>query len=177
VDRARRSSGETADSEAALVARGFRALRADHDPAAALRALDDRARRFPEGALSDEARVARVEALLALERSAEALPLLMEIRNRSQGLTREIQLARAELLAEQGRCAEALADFDDLMSSGGDDEVGERALYGRAGCRLRSGQTAGAREDLRRYLELYPAGRFGGAVRRAAGQLNAVAAP
>jgi tetratricopeptide (TPR) repeat protein len=175
--RPHRKSGEAADSEATLVARAFQAVRVDRDAASALRALDERARRFPDGTLADEARVARVEALLALERTAEALPLLLEIRDRSQGLTREIQVARAEILAAEGRCAEALADFDDLLSGAAPDDAGERALYGRAGCRLRAGEATQVREDLRRYLQLYPRGRFAGAVARAAAELNAVAAP
>jgi hypothetical protein len=170
-------SGGEADSEAGCLARAFRDLRVDGDAQAALRALDEREKRFPDGVLSDEARVARVEALLALGRTADALPLLLEIRDRSQGLTREIQLARAEILAEQGRCAEASADFGDLMAAQVRDDTAERALYGRAGCRLRAGETTRARQDLLQYAQLYPQGRFIGAVRRATRELDAVAAP
>ncbi|HXJ19443.1 MAG TPA: tetratricopeptide repeat protein [Polyangia bacterium] len=175
--RTHHRGGEQADSEGTCVARAFQALRVDRDAQAALRELDDRARRFPDGVLADEARVARVEALLMLGRTTEALPLLLEIRDRSQGLTREIQLARAEILAEQNRCSQAIADFDDLMAAPVRDDAGERALYGRAGCRLRAGETTRARLDLLQYIQLYPEGRFIGAVRRAARQVETVATP
>jgi TolA-binding protein len=175
--RAPRNGDETPDGEASLLARAFHAVRVDGDGEAALQALDERARRFPNGPLSDEARVARVEALLAVGRTSEALPLLLEIRDRPEGLTRGIQLARAEILAEQNRCPEATSDFDDLVAAEVRDDTGERALYGRAACHLRDRETARARQDLRRYVEVYPDGRFIGAVRRAATELDSVAAP
>jgi hypothetical protein len=165
------------DTEEGWVARAFHAVRVDGDGENALRALDERARRFPDGVLSNEARVARIEALLALGRASEALPLLLDIRDESQGLTRAIRLARAELLAERDRCREATADLDALVAADIHDDTGERALYGRAGCRLRAGDTAAARQDLRRYGDLYPGGRFIAAVRRADRELDTVAAP
>jgi hypothetical protein len=57
------------------------------------------------------------------------------------------------------------------------DDTAQRALYGRAGCRLRAGETAPARQDLLQYIQLYPQGRFIGAVRRATRELDTVAAP
>ena len=158
--------------ETRRLAQAFHALRVDGDAAAALEALDQYAQRFPNGTLAPEARVARVEALLALGRTGDALPLLLAMRDRDTGLTRDVQITRAELLAEKDRCAEAMADFDDLVRADVRDVVGERALYGRAACHLRAGRTAAARQDLDRYLSVYPGGRFAGAARRAAGDLG-----
>ena len=164
--------GRAPAGETRLLAQAFQALRVDKDAEAALRALDDWARRFPNGALLHEAQVARVEALLALGRTADALPLLLEMRDRASGLTRDIQIVRAELLAEQDRCTEAVPDFDDLLKDGLRDAVDERALYGRAACDLRAGRTALARDGRGRYLAAYPAGRCARAVRRAVDDLG-----
>jgi hypothetical protein len=158
--------------ETRLLAQAFQALRADQDAEAALRALDHWARRFPNGALADEARVARVEALLALGRAAEALPLLLEMGDSGSGLTRDIRTVRAELLSERDRCDEAMPDFDDLLKAGLHDAADERALYGRAACDLRAGRTALGRQGLGLYLRAYPDGRFAAAVRRAADDLG-----
>jgi hypothetical protein len=175
--RGAREDERGATSEASLLARAFHAARVDRDGDAALRALDERERRFPNGVLANEARVARVEALLALGRASAALPLLLEIRDQSQGLTRGIRLARAEILSELDRCREAATDFDELVAAEIRDDADERARYGRAACHLRAGETAPARRDLERYGELYPDGRFIAAVRRAARDLGPAAAP
>ncbi len=167
-----RRQGRAPVAETRFLAQAFEALRVDKDARAALSALDEWARRFPNGALAHEARVARVEALLALGRTAEALPLLLEMRDRGSGLTRDIQIVRAELLCEQDRCAEAMPDFDDLLEAGLHDAADERALYGRAACDLRAGRTALGRQGLDRYLRAYPDGRFVAAVRRAAADLG-----
>jgi hypothetical protein len=56
--------------EAALVQRAERLL--DGDPAGALRLTDERRRRFPAGALDQEAEVVAIDALLRLGRRADA---------------------------------------------------------------------------------------------------------
>jgi hypothetical protein len=63
-------------SEATLLWTAFRLLRQQHDPAAALRKLDEHRRHFPASALRTEADLARAEALFALGRRAEATALL-----------------------------------------------------------------------------------------------------
>jgi hypothetical protein len=159
-------SAEPSPDEAQLLARAFRELRGAGDASAALTTLDERDRRFPSGGLGTEAALARVEALMALGRSDEALPILLRIRDPRGGLTREVRIARGELLARSGRCAEAVEDFDDLLATALMDAPRERARYGRASCRLSAaGQTAGAIADLEGYLAEYPDGRFASAVR------------
>jgi hypothetical protein len=66
-------------SEATLLWTAFRLLRQQHDPAAALRKLDEHRRHFPASALRTEADLARAEALVALGRRAEATALLDQL--------------------------------------------------------------------------------------------------
>jgi len=147
-------------SEAQVLGDAFRELRTRGDAAAALRALEEYDRRFPAGALRSEARVARAEALLALDRRRDALPSLEGLEASGATPTREVRVTRGELLAEAGRCPDAVRDFDAVLAAGERDAAGARALYGRASCRSRAGDGERARQDLRRYLLLHPGGPF-----------------
>jgi hypothetical protein len=153
--------------EARLLADVLHALRQDDDAAAALALLDRHGVGFSEtGELTREARVARIEALLRLHRNDEALTLLDAMTLPPAGISREPLVARGELRARANRCAAAAADFDVLLAPGAApdrDTVAERALYGRASCRAREEDLAGARADLNRYLARYPNGRFAAA--------------
>jgi hypothetical protein len=155
--------------EALLVTRAFRRMRNEGDARGALEALDERDRRFPSGALGTESALARVEALLRLGRGDDALPILMGIDNPRAGLTPDVRVTRAELLARAKRCAEAQADFDELLAPGAPTPAAtrERALYGRASCALQASAPDRARRDLESYLAEYPDGRFAPAVRAA----------
>ena len=63
---------------------------------------------------------------------------------------------------------DAIADFTPCADGARcRPDTEERALYGRASCRERVGQRAGARADLERYLARFPRGRFASAVRTA----------
>jgi tetratricopeptide (TPR) repeat protein len=153
--------------ESEVLGTAFRELRTRGDAAAAMRALDEYDRRFPAGVLSGEARIARAEAFMAQDRRREALPLLAALADDDGELTRAVRITRGELYAEAGRCAEAVRDFDRVLAGAADDLAGGRALYGRASCRLRAGETAGARTDLETYLALHAEGAFAAAARRA----------
>jgi len=163
---------DAAAEEAALMARVFRALRTEHNAAAALAALEEHDRRFPTGALGHEARVARTEALVALGKGAEALVLVDGYESAS--LPRSLRLARAEWRSAGERCAEAVMDFDAVLARGADDSLGERALYGRASCGLAQGDTVRARSDLERLLATHPNGRFSADARHALARLTNV---
>jgi tetratricopeptide (TPR) repeat protein len=152
-----------------MLADVFRELRSRGDASAALRALDDYDRQFPAGGLQSEARVARAEALLALDRRRDALPLLEGLEQAGFAPTRDLRVARGELLAEAGQCERAIGDFDAVVAVGDGDAVGGRALYARASCRLRAGAVELAREDLRRYLVTHPDGPSAAGARRALG--------
>jgi hypothetical protein len=154
-------------TEAGVLASAFHELRSNGDAVAALRSLDEYDRQFPAGAFRGEARIARAEALLALDRRREALPLLEGLEDAGVVPTREIRVTRGELLAEAGRCGDAVRDFDALLVATDGDAAGGRALYGRASCRLRAGEVDRARQDLRRYLQLHADGPFAADARRA----------
>ena len=154
-------------TEARLLAGAFRALRAEQDPDGALRALDRYDRAFPRGALAGEARIARVEALMALGRRAEALALLATTDGGPATPTRNVLVMRGELFAEAGQCRSAVRDFDRILAAGARDDAEARALFGRAACRLREGDAAAGERDLRRYLERYPNGAFAAAAQEA----------
>ena len=78
-------------------------------------------------------------------------------------------MLRLELLAQAGRCAEALQ-----MADGVADEARlsnrERALFTRAGCRRAVRDDSGCVADLERYLAEFPAGRFAAKARAALGK-------
>jgi len=156
--------------ESGLMAAAIHKLRTEGDPKGALALLDEHRARYATGALAVEEKLTRVDALLQLGRRAEALALLEPLRAPWTGRRRDLLVTRAELRSEVGRCAEALVDFGTLVSDGAHgsrDASYERALYGRASCRARRGERAGARADLERYLATYPNGRFAADARAA----------
>ncbi len=156
--------------ESGLMAAAIHKLRTEGDPKGALALLDEHRARYATGALAVEEKLTRVDALLQLGRRAEALALLEPLRAPWTGRRRDLLVTRAELRGEVGRCAEALVDFGTLVSDGthgSRDATYERALYGRASCRARRGERAGARADLERYIATYPNGRFAADARAA----------
>jgi hypothetical protein len=147
--------------EAALVGGALRRLREGGDAMGALSLLDQRDARFGVGGkLADEARTARVEALLRLGERERALALLDAAAPLPRGRGRALLATRGELRADAGRCREAVADFDVLLADdAASDDAAERALYQRAACRARLGDSEAASADLETYLERFPMGR------------------
>jgi len=140
-------------------------LRRKHDASAALPALDAYLGRYPTGQLNREARLARVDALLMLQRSDEALVALEALPLDAHGRSTELQLIRAELRARTD-CTRAEGDFSAVLTRGQNAALEERALYGRGACRVKRGDGKGAAQDLRRYLERFPTGGHAGWARR-----------
>jgi tetratricopeptide (TPR) repeat protein len=151
--------------ESELLARALVKLRRDRDATAALTLLDEHAKSFPNGALRLESDVARVDALWALGRSAEALALLERLPIDRLGRGAELRVIRGELFAQRDP-QKAIGDFDRALATGLPGELEERALFGRAASRLRAGDEAGGRADLATYLLKYPNGRFAAQARR-----------
>ncbi len=137
--------------------RAIAMLRRNHDAAGALAALDTYLDRYPHGVLHREARLARVDALLLLRRTDEALTALEALSLDSGRRATELQVVRAELRARTD-CARADEDFSLALSHSPDAALLERILYGRGACRAKSGKTSGAAEDLQRYLDRFPNG-------------------
>ncbi|MSP61550.1 MAG: tetratricopeptide repeat protein [Myxococcales bacterium] len=150
-----------------LLATALQRLNRDRDPAGALAALDEHRARFPSGELTPSATLTRINALSALGRRSEALGILDRHAALGLGRAADLTLVRGELRAEAGRCREALADFATTLAGAPPPALEERALYGRGSCRARTGDDAGARSDLERYLARFPEGRFAAPARRA----------
>ena len=167
----RRRPGRPERSEAGVLAAAFRKLRSDTDAAAALRVLDDYDVRFPTGVLRGESLMARAEALIALHRRAEALPVLERLESSGGAVSRHIRITRSELYAESGGCTRARPEFDALISVSDTDDAGSRALYGRASCALKDHLFVDAARDLTRYLVVRPEGPLAQAAHRALGAL------
>ncbi len=152
--------------EADLLAKAISSLRRDHDAKAALlhvAAYDSRAR---SGAFDAEIRRIELQALLQLDRRAEALALLDQLHAPSERSNEELKVVRGELRSSAGRCVEALRDFEAVIATTSMD-LAERALYGRASCRGLLHDIAGARRDLEIYLVRFPHGRSIDAARAA----------
>ncbi|MBL9009366.1 MAG: tetratricopeptide repeat protein [Myxococcales bacterium] len=160
-------------AESQLLGRALQRLHRERDARGALSVLDEYATQYADGTLRAEASAARVDALLQLDRRSEALQILdgASFSNLARG--GELRLLRGELRAHAGRCREAVADFDAALrgDARSDGPLTERALYGVATCRLQLGERGMARDALRKYLSLYPTGRFADAAREALGQL------
>ena len=155
--------------EAALVAKMFRALHAEHDPARALALAESHAQAFPTGELMVEATAARVEALLTLGRRSQALEILDGVSDDAAATSPARTLLRGELRLAAGRCAPALRDFAAVESAtavAGATDLGSRAFLGHGTCSARLGDLVGARASFSRYLELSPAGPAAGEARR-----------
>ncbi|HEX6765176.1 MAG TPA: hypothetical protein VF103_06850 [Polyangiaceae bacterium] len=155
--------------ESELLSRALAKLRRDHDARAALTLLDQHARDFPAGSLRLEADVARVDALLALGRSAEALGMLERLPIDRLGRGSELRVLRGELRAKLDP-ASAIDDFERALAGDLAPALAERALFGRAGSHLRLGDETRGRADLRTYLERFPNGRFASDAHRRLGE-------
>jgi len=141
--------------EIAAIDRAMTLLRRDHNAEVALSALDAYLARYPNGVLNREARFGRVDALLMLRRSDDALRALESVPLDSHRRSTELQVIRGELRS-QGNCAGAIADFGQALGHSPDAALLERILYGRAACLAKTGDSVGAASDLQRYLERFP---------------------
>jgi hypothetical protein len=143
--------------EAGLLKRAVLSLRRGA-PANALVDLDGYFARFPGGVLQREARVARVDALLALGSESEALDDLEQLAFTRHGRDQELQTIRGELRARRN-CATAIVDFTAVLAGAAPAALAERALWGRATCRLRARDQVDAAADLKTYVRRFPQGR------------------
>jgi hypothetical protein len=146
-------------AEARLVREALESLRRERQPAAALARLDEHRERFPRGLLRADADLLRVDALVALERRAEALALLESLPVPWSPRGAELQVLRGELRAAHS-CRQARRDFDQVLAREVPAAVAERALRGRAICRINEAGASAATVELRAYLARFPAGPF-----------------
>ena len=146
------------------------ALRAGHDAHAALKLLDGYDARFPRGELRSEAALTRLDALLAAGDHPAALKLLGTMDAALSPRATELSVVRAELLAEAGQCAPAVALFRAADVVETPVLLRERSLYGWAICLGKLGDPQGSQARMEEYLARYPGGRFSDAVRQALGE-------
>ncbi len=125
---------------------------------AAVEALDEYRRRFPDGPLALEASLSAVEARLALGDEGAALREMDAFLARWGASERapEVRWLRASLLAGRGDCAAALEDLQALAAQG---PRADDASFALASCVRRAGDVERARATLEEYLRRFPQGR------------------
>ncbi len=155
VDVVSTAATETAALEAAVTA-----LRRHADPRGALRLLDQAGARFPRAELQTEWATLRAEALLAVGDKKQALRVLDLLPTGAPAFNRRLHVARGELRADQNRCAEAIADFQSVLSTFPHDDEDERALRGRGACLFAASGLSAARADLDLYVRVFPGRPF-----------------
>ncbi|MBX7117147.1 MAG: hypothetical protein K1X64_22715 [Myxococcaceae bacterium] len=147
-------------AEAQLIARAAQTLRAQHNASEALTLLDEHTKRFSSPTLADEARLLRIEALIAAEQPEQALALLRSDGPSSTPRTEMLRLLEAELLSQLNQCGEALQTLEPLLAPTVSRTVQERALIDRAACASTIGDFQSSRHTLEQYLERFPSGSF-----------------
>ena len=131
-----------------------RALRIDHSPTQALALLDRHASELAGNAFAEESLLLRVEAMLALGQRTSVLRLLDRTSLTEVAASRGLLITRGELRAAANRCAEGIGDFDIVLTDA--PRPPKRALLGRAQCKQKLGDTAGATADLDRFRREFP---------------------
>ena len=143
----------------------------NHPQAAGL--LADYLKRFPTGLYAPEAGSELATELGLAGRPGEALAAARE---RLRSFPRDphdgaVKLLMAGLLREDlNRPAEALAVYEDLLTTTPGPAWRAEALFGKAVCEERLGDSAVARELWHRYQEEYPGGRRAAEVERLLGE-------
>jgi hypothetical protein len=150
---ARETSG--AQGTAQYLSEAIHALRVERSPGTALFLLDRHATQLGKSAFAHEALLLRVEAMLALGRKTEVLRLLDSTSLTDVAASRSLLVTRGELRAAANRCADGIGDFDWVLA--GSKQADRQALFGRAVCRKKLGDSAGARADAQRYRHEFPA--------------------
>jgi hypothetical protein len=92
--------------------------------------------------------------MLALGRKTEVLRLLDDVALTDVAASRSLLVTRGELRATANRCADGLGDFDLVLARS--KQADRQALFGRAVCRKKLGDSAGAQADVERYRREFP---------------------
>jgi len=142
--------------------------RAHGNAAGALDAWLEYRRRFPAGALAQEADLAILEMRLRVDPGAarRAADRFLTHWPGSEHAA-EVAAIRGALRQRAGDCAGALGDFDRALGARASPSRREEALFGRAACLEAAGRTADATIAYRTYLRERPDGRFAARARAA----------
>jgi hypothetical protein len=130
------------------------ALRVEHAPRSALDLLDRHASELAGNAFAEEALLLRVEAMLMLGQQAETLRLLDGLSLTQTASSTVLLATRGQLRANADRCAEAVTDFDLVLTRA--LRPSKQALQGRAQCKQKLGDALGAKADLERLNREFP---------------------
>jgi hypothetical protein len=166
---ARPSSSQAAPAPPNPTARHLKeivhALRVEHSSQQALALLDRYANELAGSAFAEESLLLRVEAMLGLGQQSAVLRLLDGTSLTDVAASRVLLITRGELRAAANRCAEGIGDFDLVLARA--RRPPKQALLGRARCKQKLGDTAGAASDFDRYRREFPgdplSGRSGAA--------------
>jgi hypothetical protein len=150
----RAESPSTRPQAAGLLREIVRALRVAHAPRRALALLDKHGRELASQDFAEESLLLRVEAMLALGERAAVLRLLDQTSLADLSVSRTLFLTRGELRAAANRCAEGIGDFDVVLAES--RRPPKTALLGRARCKQKLGDLAGAQADFDRYRREFP---------------------
>jgi hypothetical protein len=155
-DKEANSAQETSSAQgtAKYLSEAIHALRVERSPGTALFLLDRHATQLSKSAFAHEALLLRVEAMLALGRKDEVLRLLDGAALTDVAASRSLLVTRGELRAAANRCADGLGDFDLVLARS--KQADRQALFGRAMCRNKLGDSAGAQADVERYRREFP---------------------
>jgi TolA-binding protein len=79
----------------------------------------------------------------------------------------DTELSHAEGMRDASRCPEALHVFEKVLAASPEStDLRERAVFGRAQCLIQTGDAAGAKAELHRYLTSFPKGKFASEARK-----------
>jgi TolA-binding protein len=153
-----RKSGPRA--EAALYELGRLRLRFLGQPAQALAAFEEHARRFPAGTLALESSLSAVEARVSLGQDEPALREMDAFLGRYGQSERaaDVRWLRASLLQSRGDCRRALPDLRALAAPASATGRADDALFLLATCARSAGDLAEAKARLLEYQRRFPAG-------------------
>jgi hypothetical protein len=121
-------------AEARSLAAALARWRRDGNAEVALTLLAAHERRFANGPLAVESKVARAEILLATARRDHALLVLDSLNLAGLPRARELATVRGELRVQAGRCREARADLQRVLQDTPSDEFGRRATAALVRC-------------------------------------------
>lgn len=148
------TSASASSQTASLLKEIVRALRVERAPRRALALLDQHGGRLAGQAFAEESLLLRVEAMLALGDRAAVLRLLDRTSLTDLSVSSTLLITRGELRAAANRCAEGVGDFDLVLAES--RRPPKPALLGRARCKQKLGDLAGAQADFDRYRHEFP---------------------
>ncbi len=142
------------------------------DPYGAWASLEEYRRRYPRGALRQEAHLTAIESLVARRDHERALSEIAAFLAGHPDSERrpDVLLLRGQVHRERREHDAALRAFEEVASGARDTAQADEASYAAAECELALGRSTAARDRLVEYLRRFPNGRHRGQARAALGE-------